>query len=118
MIHGVQDSKPWRLQLPNCTVHWFDIDQPAVLQLKQQLLQQADAALSHPPQPQEPAAQHRHPLLVNRWHPVLADLSETSLADALIAAGFQPGVCTIWLAEALLYYLPLDIVSFGASIHQ
>lgn len=52
-----------------------------------------------------------YPLLINHWQAVTADLAEVPLADCLHAASFQSNCCTIWLAEALLYYLPLDTVS-------
>lgn len=141
----MQDTKPWRLQLPCADVHWFDVDQPAVMKLKQQLLQQAGAALqpqpdtdsstdagsqqghsntatSGPPQcvsgeavqqQDQPHQQCSFPLRIKDWHPVAADLAEVPLADCLRISGFRSNCCTIWLAEALLYYLPLDTVSCG-----
>lgn len=113
-------SQPWRLQKPVqlAVLSWYDVDQPAVMQHKQQLLQQAGAALGPPtatPATQQPAAntavsQAQFPLLVDRWQPVAADLSQTSLASCLEAHGFDRQRPTVWLAEALLYYLPLDKV--------
>lgn len=141
------DTKPWRVQ-PLLHVHWFEIDQPAVMQLKQQLLQQAGAATATAPEPGgadlgsttagsstaslaqtaaasdgrscvAPAAadheqqQHqqgvRFPLLPQRYSAVPADLAMVPLAACLQAAGFQQQRPTVWVAEALLYYLPLDV---------
>jgi O-methyltransferase involved in polyketide biosynthesis len=139
-------------------VHWFDIDQPAVMQLKQQLLQQASAqvtppscsttaasirdtpASQHTPtaaadksdhicahaaatvnqasqqqQQQQQQAEVQFPLLLQQWRPLPVDLSEVPLAACLQAAGFQQQRPTVWLAEALLYYLPLDTVSSRLS---
>lgn len=150
---ALQDTKPWRLQ-PLLHVHWFEIDQPAVMQLKQQLLQQAGAATATAPEPGgadlgsttagsstaslaqtaaasdgrscvAPAAadheqqQHqqgvRFPLLPQRYSAVPADLAMVPLAACLQAAGFQQQRPTVWVAEALLYYLPLDVVSTAGS---
>jgi O-methyltransferase involved in polyketide biosynthesis len=57
------------------------------------------------------------PLLLQQWSPLPVDLSEVPLAACLRAAGFQQQRPTVWLAEALLYYLPLDTVSSRHSIH-
>lgn len=134
----VQDSKPWRLHL-GIPVTWWDVDQPGVMQLKQQLLAAAGAASihnghhpsSHPhttasstgstPSSQQPqgeagsvaAAAVQFPLLVDCWRPVAADLSQTRLSSCLASSGFDASVPTVWLAEALLYYLPLDQVSWA-----
>jgi O-methyltransferase involved in polyketide biosynthesis len=51
------------------------------------------------------------PLLVDVWRPVPADLSQVSLTASLEAAGFDCKTPTVWLCEALLYYLPLDQVT-------
>lgn len=85
------------------------------MQLKQQLLQQAGAATSAPAGPteqgQDTATAHKFPLLLHSWHPLAVDLSVTSLAAGLEAAGFRRDRPTLWIAEALIYYLPLDTVS-------
>jgi len=135
-----QDSKPWRLQVP-VKVTWFDVDQPGVMQCKHQLLQEAGAALTQQPHldnhtqntsntsphhaasSQVPCSQGsesdsipgvQFPLLVEAWRPVAADLSTTALASCLQVNGFDATVPTVWLAEALLYYLTLDKVNQGA----
>lgn len=131
----VQDTRPWRLCFPP-GVACFDLDQPGVMQLKQQLLAQAGAQLSHPlPQPPtsqlrpNPTQQHApqavgqpqqqaaatqgavsHPLTCSSYAAVSADLSQKELGQVLAAAGFQQQVPTVWVAEALLYYLPLPKV--------
>lgn len=127
----LQDSKPWRLRMPP-SITWFDVDQPGVIQTKKQLLADAGAAdapthqpLQNPPstvtsgsadtaQPAggtEPGAAVRFPLLVDSWRPVPADLSKVSLSSCLDGRGFDPSILTVWLAEALLYYLTLDQVT-------
>lgn len=130
---GLQDSKPWRLQVP-VNVTWFDVDQPGVVQCKHQLLQEARAALTQPhlnnhTDNTSTGSLHRtaasqgnesdsspdvqFPLLVEAWLHVAADLSTTALASCLQGNGFDASVPTVWLAEALLYYLPLDKVNQG-----
>lgn len=125
LTHNLQDSKPWRLQTP-VKVTYFDIDQPAVMHFKQQLLSEARAATTTSKSSSQapgdagasssvtgcgsqPAAQF--PLLVDSWQPVAADLSQTSLASCLQSSGFDATVPCVWLAEALLYYLPLSQVT-------
>lgn len=137
----MQDSKPWRLH-PGLPVTWLDVDQPGVMQLKQQLLQEAGAAGTAAVQPgqhgtittpHEPASADTHsglqddtqpaateavrfPLLVDCWRPVAADLSQTPLSSCLECSGFDQHVPTVWLAEALLYYLPLEQVSRDVGV--
>jgi hypothetical protein len=130
----LQDTRPWRLAFPP-DVTYFDLDQPGVMQLKQQLLAQAGAQLPHPlspgptPQPSSTSPlsnapcsmdQHQapgadgavsHRLTCSSYAAVSADLSQQELGQVLAAAGFQPQVATVWVAEALLYYLPLPKVS-------
>jgi O-methyltransferase involved in polyketide biosynthesis len=65
------------------------------------------AALKQQQQQQEV----RFPLLPQQYSPLAADLAEVPLASCLQAAGFQQQRPTVWVAEALLYYLPLDVVS-------
>jgi O-methyltransferase involved in polyketide biosynthesis len=128
------DSKPWRLHMPT-SITWFDVDQPGVTQTKLQLLADAGAATASTSQPSHsadslPAAPStatsdsadaaqldssteqgtaaRFPLLVDSWRAVAADLSKVSLSSCLGASGFNPSIPTVWLAEALLYYLTLD----------
>lgn len=162
----LQDTRPWRLHFP-VPVHWFDVDQPQVVTLKQQLLSAAEAQLtadntnsiapasasnsnssasvdmaSTSTSSKDPSAgtsssgtaavtqdqqqsthvshaaassghppQFKFPLTAASWRAVGADLSCISLEDALTSAGFVKGQTTVWIAEALLYYLPLPKVS-------
>jgi hypothetical protein len=139
MTH-LQDSKPWRLHMPT-SITWFDVDQPGVINTKSQLLTDAAAATASTPQPaysaDSPSAAHstadsdspytaqldssteqgmavRFPLLVDSWRAVAADLSKVSLSSCLEASGFDPSIPTVWLAEALLYYLTLDQVTIDS----
>jgi methyltransferase (TIGR00027 family) len=82
------DSRAYRLNWPAGTTV-FEIDQPKVLDYKTSTLQAHGAV----------ATAHRVP--------VAADLRDDWPA-ALIAAGFDSGQPTAWLAEGLLPYLPGD----------
>ncbi len=108
------DTKPWRMALP-CHVKWFDVDQPAVLTLKERLLRSAGAALSSAVEAQQTPGEDdvAFPLLPASWVAVSADLATRRLAEVLKEAGHNPAVPTVWLAEALLYYLPLPQVLAG-----
>ena len=82
------DSRPYRLDWPSLAVV-YEIDQPKVLDYKSATL--ARHAVT-------PRAAHR---------PIGVDLRD-DWAGALLAAGFDPGKPTAWLAEGLLPYLPAD----------
>ncbi|OBI88364.1 class I SAM-dependent methyltransferase [Mycobacterium asiaticum] len=82
------DSRAYRLRWPDGT-QVYEIDQPKVLEYKASILAAHGAT---------PAADR---------HAVPVDLREDWPA-ALIAAGFEPGRPTAWLAEGLLAYLPSD----------
>jgi methyltransferase (TIGR00027 family) len=82
------DSRAYRLDWPAGTAV-FEIDQPKVLEYKTATLD-AHGAI--------PGA---------RRYPVPVDLRDDWPA-ALVAAGFDPGQPTAWLAEGLLPYLPAD----------
>lgn len=80
------DSRAYRLAWPpGHTV--FEVDQPRVLEFKQQVLDGRGAAPS------------------TRRVTVAVDLRD-DWAGALIAAGFDPGQPTAWALEGLLPYLP------------
>jgi len=80
------DSRAYRLQWPSgCTV--FEVDQPQVLEFKQQVLDTQGATPS------------------TRRVTVAVDLRD-DWAGALIEAGFDPGQPTAWALEGLLPYLP------------
>lgn len=80
------DSRAYRLPWPAGTTV-FEVDQPRVLEFKQQVLDQSGAV----------AGCERRV--------VAADLRD-DWADALTRAGFDPNRRTAWLAEGLLLYLP------------
>ncbi|HEX3783834.1 MAG TPA: SAM-dependent methyltransferase [Pseudonocardiaceae bacterium] len=79
------DARPYRTLMPSRS---FEIDQPAVLEFKAQVLADADAQ-----------ARTRHSI-------VGIDLRD-DWRTALIDAGFAPELRTAWLAEGLLPFLPL-----------
>lgn len=82
------DSRAYRLDWPADTTV-YEIDQPKVLEYKNEILESHDAV---------PTARRR---------PVPVDLRDDWPA-ALTLAGFDPGRPTAWLAEGLLPYLPAD----------
>ncbi len=82
------DSRAFRLDWPAATTV-YEIDQPQVVAYKTATLESAGAA---------PTAERRT---------VQVDLRD-DWAAALIAAGFEPGQPTAWLAEGLLPYLPAE----------
>ncbi|RDG37821.1 class I SAM-dependent methyltransferase [Streptomyces corynorhini] len=79
------DTRAWRLDWPDGT-RWFEIDRPAVLAHKRERLAGA-----------VPRADH---------HAVPADLLAPGWEDHLRAAGYDPGLPSVWVLEGLLYYLP------------
>lgn len=82
------DSRAYRLDWPAGTTV-FEIDQPKVLEYKDQTLKAHGAAPA--------AALHQLPIdLRNDWPKALRD------------AGFDESTPTAWLAEGLLMYLPAD----------
>lgn len=82
------DARAYRLSWPAGT-RMFEIDQPRVLEFKDEVL--ADAgAVAH-------CARHTVPI----------DLRE-DWSDALLRTGFAPDRPTAWLAEGLLPYLPAE----------
>ena len=82
------DTRAFRLAWPAGTVV-FEIDQPAVIDFKTQVLTEAGAT---------PAAERRT---------VGVDLRD-DWPRALRDGGFDPGKPTAWIAEGLLIYLPPD----------
>ena len=82
------DTRAFRLALPAGTVV-FEIDQPAVIDFKTEVLTEAGAT---------PAAERRT---------IGVDLRD-DWPRALRDGGFDPGQPTAWIAEGLLIYLPPD----------
>ena len=80
------DDRAWRLRWPSGSTV-FEVDRPAVLDAKAAVLDEAGAM---------PAC---------RRIPVAADLSG-DWVGALVGAGLDASLPTVWLAEGLLFYLP------------
>ncbi|KAL6751803.1 hypothetical protein V8C86DRAFT_2769202 [Haematococcus lacustris] len=78
---------------------------PEIAELKQAALLAAGAQTAAS---DNPGCAPAFPLLCGSYCMSGADLSCTSLAAVLSAAGFDPRTPTIWLLEALIYYMPLD----------
>lgn len=82
------DTRAFRMSWP-AGFRIFEVDQPLVLDFKEQVLSGLGA---------EPSCS---------WHQVRIDLRD-DWAGALTDAGFDPGRPTAWLAEGLLSYLPAE----------
>lgn len=80
------DTRPFRLDVGDHDVHWFEIDLPEVLTFKQGVLDERKASPR------------------GRRTPIAADLGG-DWTTALQVAGFSPAHATAWLAEGLLVYL-------------
>lgn len=85
MLAAGMDSRAYRLSSPPGTV-FYELDQPAVLALKQELLQRTEV----------PVPVRRIPVAVN----LLSDWIQP-----LETAGFQRAQPSIWILEGLLFYL-------------
>ncbi|WBP85095.1 class I SAM-dependent methyltransferase [Kitasatospora cathayae] len=84
------DTRPFRLDWAVGTTV-FELDRPALLLAKDQLLDGA----------QPPAGVTRHPVAVDlagEW------------TDLLLMGGFRPDVPTLWVIEGLMFFLPEDAV--------
>ena len=85
------DTRAYRLAWPAGTVI-FELDQPAVLHDKEQILRYAGA------------------LTGCARHPIEVDL--TGLwKEPLINAGFNPAEPSVWLMEGFLFYIPTESIS-------
>jgi methyltransferase (TIGR00027 family) len=80
------DTRAYRLPWPEGTI-LFEVDQPELLGYKEHKLAGAGV-----------------PRCDCRRVPI--DIGRPNWADALLAAGFDPAVPTVWFAEGLLFYLP------------
>lgn len=85
------DSRAYRMNWPPGAV-CYELDMPKVLQFKEEVLAEAGA---------QPRCDRR---------PIEIDLRE-DWSSALLAAGFDRTVPTLWLAEGLLPYLPDETVA-------
>jgi len=79
------DSRAFRLEWPR-RIRMFEIDRPAVLAVKSEILGVAVAAVDR--------------------RTVATDLKKDGWERALIAAGYEPDRPSVWLIEGLLYYIP------------
>ncbi|GAB4822265.1 hypothetical protein N2152v2_009311 [Parachlorella kessleri] len=102
------DTRPWRLDLPS-GVHWYEIDREDVLSAKQRALQQLGVQFSRRGQPPAAAGEGKvvtaFPLKAKSWTALEADLCSPGWSQRLQAAGFDPSLPTVWVAEGLLMYL-------------
>lgn len=78
------DTRPWRLRWPEATVIWH-LDQPSTVGFPSKVL-------GSPPGVE--------------FHDLSTDLLSKRWVDQLLGAGFDPSVPTLFLAEAVLLYLP------------
>ena len=85
------DTCTYRLPWPTGT-SVFELDQPAVLQQKEQILHSAGAKTA--------CARHS----------IAADLTGP-WKEALIEAGFEPGKPSVWVLEGFLFYIPSESIS-------
>nr|BBH94727.1 S-adenosyl-L-methionine-dependent methyltransferase [Thermogemmatispora argillosa] len=85
------DTRAFRLAWPPDT-QWFELDQPAVLDYKENILR-AQQAL--------PTCQR---------HIIPTDLTEDSWPSELLKAGYDPSLPAVWLVEGLLFYLPQEAI--------
>lgn len=97
------DTRPWRLDFP-LSVHWFDVDQEEVIGLKQSLLAESNAQTR-----QTPTSGVAFPLHAVSYSSLSVDLQTKAVSKALAEDGLDPTIPTIWVTEAVLYYLPLDM---------
>jgi methyltransferase (TIGR00027 family) len=83
------DTRAFRLTWPPET-RFFELDQPAVLRYKQEVLERQGA----------------RPTCERLALPV--DLTEPAWTESLLDAGYDPTAPAVWLVEGLLFYLPVE----------
>ncbi|KAK9908943.1 hypothetical protein WJX75_005035 [Coccomyxa subellipsoidea] len=98
LLGAGMDSRAWRLDLPK-GVAWFEIDRADVLNAKTKVLTSARAAFSLD------AKGAQFPLRAASYSSCDVDLGSKGWTKDLIAAGFDPEVPTVWIAEGLFMYL-------------
>jgi len=91
LIAAGLDTRAFRLDWPDGT-HIFEMDQPAVLDYKEQVLHSMDA---------QPACER---------HTLAADLTQP-WKNALVDGGFDPQQPSGWLLEGFLFYLPNESIT-------
>jgi|GEM_PF-6168258 len=97
LLGAGMDTRPYRLELPD--VAWFEVDVPAMSQLKRQLIEQA-------PEPLRPYTLAR----TRRLERVPLDLAVSldALPSRLVAQGFDADAPVLYVMEGLVYYLSSD----------
>jgi methyltransferase (TIGR00027 family) len=113
LIGAGMDTRPYRLSLPH--THWFEIDMPEVISLKEELL--ANISQSH---------EHSTTLQVKQCTRIPFDLKDSSsssthlpadLGAALASHGHVAAEPTLFLMEGLVMYLsPADIRALMGSL--
>lgn len=115
------DTRPWRLAFPaGMAVHWICLDLPEVMAMKQALLKEAGAETRPRPgaKTQDGASGSglHFPLQCSSWHGLAHDLSTldtgstsgpSAFLNTLSEAAYNPQQPTVWIIEAVLYYMPL-----------
>ncbi|CAL8462346.1 g1879 [Coccomyxa elongata] len=99
LLGAGMDSRAWRLDLPE-GISWFEIDRADVLNAKRKVLTEAQALFSV-----DTNKGAKYPLRAAIYRACEADLGSEHWTERLIAAGFDPSVPTVWVAEGLLPYL-------------
>jgi O-methyltransferase involved in polyketide biosynthesis len=123
------DTRPWRLRPPpGCRVAWFDVDMPSIARLKKERLAAAEAATGPGrATAAADASDPAFPLMYDSYCLMGANLATTSLSDVFMQRGsvndqmsapavvssvaFNPMLPTVWVLEAVIYYMPLDAAS-------
>jgi methyltransferase (TIGR00027 family) len=82
---GGMDARAYRLPWPR-RIRFFDVDRPAVLAAKREILGAADPPVD--------------------VRPVSVDMRGTEWTSDLARAGYDPLKPSLWLLEGLLYYIP------------
>ncbi|BDA41776.1 Putative S-adenosyl-L-methionine-dependent methyltransferase [Coccomyxa sp. Obi] len=99
LLGAGMDSRAWRLDLPE-GISWFEIDRADVLNAKRKVLTKAQASFSV-----DTNKGAKYPLRAAIYKTCDVDLGSEGWTKHLIAAGFDPKVPTVWVAEGLLMYL-------------
>ncbi|WP_201220665.1 class I SAM-dependent methyltransferase [Halochromatium roseum] len=97
LLGAGMDTRPYRLEIPD--VAWFEVDVPAMSDLKQRLIEQV-------PEPLRPFTLLR----VGRLERLPLDLARSldALLPMLVARGFDANAPALCVMEGLVYYLSSD----------
>ncbi|BDA46207.1 Putative S-adenosyl-L-methionine-dependent methyltransferase [Coccomyxa sp. Obi] len=105
LLGAGMDTRAWRLELPE-GISWFEIDRADVLNAKRKVLTKAQASFSV-----DTNKGAKYPLRAAKYSTCDADFAVDGWTKSLIAAGFDPSVPTVWIAEGLLPYLSEAVVT-------